>query len=739
MDLTYLYKALMRKKWIIILSVLMGAIAGIAFTVVQKKAYVSTAQYSTGLTQTQKVSLSLTEIMDINQIDSKFSNIVETFKSPNVLGMLAYEVLLHDLESQRPFRTLTVKQKNDTAYRYANVENVKKILKDKLSSMSLLTTYDPEEKRVWDLLSLYEYDEFSISKKLTIERIPHTDFLSVSYSSEKPELSAFVVNTIGVKFKEFYNFLTTTRAKESLTKLDSLSAVKRKQVDSLKARYEKFRTLIGTPNIGDAATAAMSGVQELTTNLTTEESKLNTLNSQLNSVNEQLATINASPITTNHTENYNDEILALREKNRQLSSQLTEKGGVDPDIEAKIRANNAKLLQLSNSAGTSTTSTNSALKTQDRKEELQNTKIQLEASIEASKRNVDLYKRRVDEFNRIAHSGGGAEAIASTYLNDLNNAQKELDKYNNSLFASQDIDVSPDMIFKQTLQGQPAIVPETRHRTLTVLLSAVAMFFLTIFLIIILEFLDNSLRTPFIFNKETKLKLLTAVSKIDLQRKQLKEYFELASDVDRDAPVNTFIENLRKLRFELENCGKKIILVTSLKPKEGKSVILEALANTFSMSKKKILIIDANFSDNSLTRTFNAKPTLETFSLNSQDNAIDKIWGVTSLTNISNTDIIGCNEGNYTPSEILPKNNLFLNIHKIAQHYDFILIEGAALNNHSDCKELSKMVEGIIAVFSSKNSLTELDKESINFLKNNTGNKFIGAVLNNVSEEFLEN
>jgi polysaccharide biosynthesis transport protein len=737
MDLNYLYKALMRKKWLIILSVFMGAAAGIAFTFVQKKSYLSTAQYSTGLTQTQKVSLSLTEIMDINQIDSKFSNIIETFKSPNVLGMLSYETLLHDLESQRPFRTLTAKQKNDTAYRYANIENVKKILRDKLSNMSLLTTYDPEEKKVWDLLSLYEYDEFTLSKKLLIERIPHTDFLSVSFSSEKPELSAFIVNTIGVKFKEFYNFLTTTRAKESLTKLDSLSSVKRKQVDSLKARYEKFRTQIGTPNIGDAATAAMSGVQELTTNLTTEESKLNTLNSQLNSVVEQLATINTTPVTATHTENYNDEIVALREKNRQLSAQLTEKGGVDPDIEAKIKANNNKLLQLSNS--TVATPTNPGLKIQERREQLQNTKLQLEADIEASKRNVALYKSRVDEFSRIAHSGGGNEAIASTYLSDLNNAQKELDKYNNSLFASQDIDVSPDMIFKQTLQGQPAIMPETRHRTITVLLSAVAMFFMTIFLIIILEFLDNSLRTPFIFAKETKLKLLTAVNRIDLQKKQLKEYFELAEDVEREAPTNTFIENLRKLRFELENCGKKIILITSLKPKEGKSTILEALANTFSMSKKKILIIDSNFSDNSLTRTFNAKPTLETFSLNSQDNAIDKIWGVTSLTNISNTDIIGCNEGNYTPSEILPKNNLFLNIHKIAQHYDFILIEGAALNNHSDCKELSKMVEGIVAVFSSKNSLNELDKESINFLKNNTGNKFIGAVLNNVSEDFLEN
>ena len=148
------------------------------------------------------------------------------------------------------------------------------------------------------------------------------------------------------------------------------------------------------------------------------------------------------------------------------------------------------------------------------------------------------------------------------------------------------------------------------------------------------------------------------------------------------------------------------------------------------------MIIDSNFSDNSLTRTFNAKPTLETFSLSAQENAIDKIWGVTTLTNISNTDIIGCSEGNYTPSEVLPKNNLLLNINKIAQHYDLILIERAALDTHADSKELSKFVDGIITVFSSKGVIGEVDKESMHFLKTGTGNKFIGAILNSVSRRF---
>ncbi len=740
MDLTYLFKALLRKKWIIIFSALLGASAGIVFSFFQKRSYVSMAQYTTGFSQTQKVSLSLTEILDVNQVDSRFNNVIETFHSPVVLGMMAYDLLLHDLESPRPFRILTAKQKSDSSYTNVNLEKAKKILRSKLSDMQLLITYDPDEKKVWELIGLYGYGEFSLTKKLNVERVPHTDYLNVSFGSEKPELSAYVVNTIGIKFKEFYTLLTTTRTQESLTKLDSLTLSKTRQVDSLRKRYEDFRAKIGTPNIGDAATAAMGGVQELTTQLTSEQSKYNTLNEQLKSVIEQLNIINAAPVTQTRVEsNNNEEILALKEKNKTLSAQLAQRGGVDQDIQTQIDANTKKIVALSPTiSSTSPTGLSSSQKAQDKKDELQKRKLELEAEISASRQNVALYNTRLEEFQKKAYSGGGAEAVANAMENDLNVAQKDLDKYHNSIFASQDIDVAPDFNFKQTLQGQPPITPESMHRTLIVAIAGLSMLFISILSILILEFLDTSLRTPSFFQKETKMKLLTTINKIDLQRKQLKDYFDVAGAQNSDSSSSLFIGNLRKLRYELENCGKKVILVTSLKPKEGKSTILESLAYTFSMSKKKVLIIDSNFSDNSLTRTFSAKPTLETFSLNVQDNAIDKIWGVTTLTNISNTDIIGCNEGNYTPSEILPKNNLLLNIHKIAQHYDFILIEGAALNNHADSKELSKFAEGIITVFSSKEVIREIDKESIQFLKNGTGNKLIGAVLNNVEEEYLD-
>jgi succinoglycan biosynthesis transport protein ExoP len=255
-------------------------------------------------------------------------------------------------------------------------------------------------------------------------------------------------------------------------------------------------------------------------------------------------------------------------------------------------------------------------------------------------------------------------------------------------------------------------------------------------LIILLDLVDGSLKTPSVFLRNTRLKLLGPVNHVDLRKKDVASLFDVNGNKNKDEQI-LFIENIRKLRFEIEQTGKKIFLFTSNKIGEGKTTLMEALANSFSLTRKKILIIDSNFSNNSLTQKFDAKPSLEKFSVNGERNAYEKFEEIKSETRIPYVEIVGCNYGNYTPSEILPKNNLLDNLKAIAENYDYVFIEGAALNTHSDSKELSKYADGIISVFSARSVLRQTDKESIQFLKH-TGNKYVGAVLNEVQAENID-
>jgi polysaccharide biosynthesis transport protein len=736
MHIIYLLKVLVRRKWTILFCLVLGLAAGFLFRIFSPREYVSTAQYSTGFSQTQKVSLQLTEIFDVNQMDFRINNIIETFKSPIVLAMVSYDLMLHDLDSEHPFRNLKNKEKEDSAFKKADIPKARLILREKLNNLKLLTTYDPQDKMVWDLLILYGYDEDNILRRLTVTNVPKTDYINVSFSSENPELSAYVSNKIGVKFKEFFSSLTSTNTKESLYKLDSLRESKRREVDTLRNKLQRFRDKIGTPNPGDAATAAMAGLQELTSSLTAQQANLNDYRQRLSSIIDQLRELNSNPVgtTASPSNNHGDEILVLRKTNEELASKLALKGGVDQNLQKQIDDNINKINQLSR--GSNAQQVNPGTKDADHKQELIKDKLDLQSAIASTTDNIEMYKSRVEEFRKIAFSGGGQEVVANAYLNDLTIAQKDLEKYNSSIFASQDIDVSPDFNFKQILLGQPPIKPEPAKGLLIMAISGFSMFFLAILFIIILELLDFSLRTPSIFKKETKLDVLSTVGEIQLDKKSLQDFFDFNLQPDRNSNNLSFIESLRKLRFEIERSGKRIILFTSTKPQEGKTVIMESVAHTFSMSKKKVLLIDSNFSNNTLTRDFSAKPTLISFSMNGHE-SVEKVWDITTVTNITNVDMIGCDEGNYSPSEILPKNNLLVHLDKLKQHYDYILIEGAALNTHADSKELMDFVEGVVVVFSVKSTLQETDRESIAFLKSNR-NKFIGAVLNNFDEQNLD-
>jgi Mrp family chromosome partitioning ATPase len=99
-----------------------------------------------------------------------------------------------------------------------------------------------------------------------------------------------------------------------------------------------------------------------------------------------------------------------------------------------------------------------------------------------------------------------------------------------------------------------------------------------------------------------------------------------------------------------------------------------------------------------------------------------------------NIYVIGSEGGDYTPSEILPKENILDKLHLLAPEFDYIFLEGPPLNDFTDSKELLHYVDSVIAIFSATHIIKQIDKESIQFFKEING-KFCGSVLNKVDLE----
>ncbi|QCK13876.1 tyrosine-protein kinase family protein [Mangrovivirga cuniculi] len=99
--------------------------------------------------------------------------------------------------------------------------------------------------------------------------------------------------------------------------------------------------------------------------------------------------------------------------------------------------------------------------------------------------------------------------------------------------------------------------------------------------------------------------------------------------------------------------------------------------------------------------------------------------------------MIGCKTGTDSPSEIFSGRNFDKMLEEFKHQYDYVLLEGAALNDFPDSKELISYVDAVIPVFSADTVLKVIDKESIKYLKTLKG-KLIGSILNKVKTENLK-
>lgn len=726
MDFVYLLRVLLKRKWIIVGSAILAAFIAWYFTKDQPLEYRSIAQVSTGFTTNDVVSVNGEN--NFFEADTKFNNAIVTFTSPTVMSLLSYSVILHDLENpSQAFRKLNNEQKASDVYKAVDINHAKQVFNEKLNSMSVLTSYKPEEKKLLEFLQLYGYDYKSLAGNLNVYRLERTDYIQIDYRSENPELSAFIVNNVYKDFVRYYKFIRTERTSESIDTLQSL--LERKRQDRMEANQKIVAT--GLLNVDDANKSSFDLISSLQQTLDEEQDKLATSQIALRSVNRQLGNAGGPAATVD-----NSELLKLRNQMNAANQEYLNSGSTDQD--ALNRYNNLKA-QYQNKIKSVGEATNSSASLLDKSTLLQR-KSDLEVNIEAAKLHIASLQDKINQLKGSVSNAATRSAQAQSLSKDADLSDKEylelLQKYNTA------VDQSNAAVnnFRQILVAQPAIEPEPSKRFLIVGMAGMAVMVCSILIIVFLTYLDASIKTPSIFSRIVNLKLLALVNFASLKNTDVAQVVANTSSTKDKAAKNRenkFRESLRKFRYEVENSGKKVFLFTSTKKGQGKTTLIQALAYSLSLSKKKVLIIDTNFCNNDLTVQLNGTPVLEKIIADdADDNLIEEIQNASVDVRTGMIYLIGCNGGDYTPSEVLPAKNLLQHLQKLTTVYDYIFLEGPPLNDFSDSKELSQYVDGIVAVFSAKHAIKQIDKESIKFFKNLNG-KFCGSVLNMVQLETL--
>ncbi|MBS1606369.1 MAG: hypothetical protein JST42_27165, partial [Bacteroidetes bacterium] len=600
MEFLYLFRALLRRKWIILICVVVSSTIAFILTRNVKKSYRSTAQLSTRFTVADQPNGAVNYI----QSEFKFGNVIENITSPNVLSLVSYHLLLHDLQSPNPFTVLNPKQQAEAAK--ADKQRVIQNLSAHLESISMLSTTDGTDKQILSLLYIYGYGPDALTGSLKVDRYQKTDYINIDFRSGNPLLSAFVVNTLCDEFRRFYNQTEMQHTDNNVASLDSIVKAKRTVLDQKQQAKEQFMAnnkLVDVNLEGSNKLAQLSAYEnqliEENSNLKNASYRLKQLDDLIrNARNKGQTTVEDPAVATKPTTkpqtgaSANSEYIRLRKQYNDLNNEYIAKGGNDPEMKKRLDGILQSMSRLNVSdgddgGGVTTGGGGGGSATLD---QLTQRRIDAAAEVEASNNKIAGIQAKIDQLRSGLSGMASKGANLDQFDKDIQLASAEYtsakDQLNMALNARESL---PD--FKQTLTGEPALGPEPSKRMLIVIVSGLGAFMIAALVIIFIEFFDNSIRSPSQFERLTGLRLLGAVNRINLkgQENVLKKIAKF--DEEEKARSSTFLELLRKLRYEVESSNKKIFLITSTEPGQGKTMLVQALSYILSLGKKKVLII----------------------------------------------------------------------------------------------------------------------------------------------------
>ena len=180
-----------------------------------------------------------------------------------------------------------------------------------------------------------------------------------------------------------------------------------------------------------------------------------------------------------------------------------------------------------------------------------------------------------------------------------------------------------------------------------------------------------------------------------------------------------------------EQEGCPVIMVTSALQGEGKSITALNLAISYAMTDCKVLIIDCDLRRPKMARLLNARNAVGLSNLIMNPDLRDK---AICHTQINGVDAILSGDIPPNPSELLGSDSMRQLVDRMAERYDYILIDMPPVGIVSDVCVVAEMLDGVLFLVRQNESEKDAVSRSVKQLELANA-KLLGFVMNGVGEE----
>jgi capsular polysaccharide biosynthesis protein len=706
MELGNFLKVLWKHKNLLIIIPLVTII--VSYFLVKNLAdrYVSTTQIATGLVDESSHLLDPTGIAQDQQLNHKFSNLIEIMKLKKLINQVSYRLIIHDLTDPVPFRkpSKLLLSISDAARKHAL-----QIYTDKANHLESLSFYINDEKGLNELLRSMKYDERSLRGNLYAIRDEDSDFILVGYESENAQLSAFVVNTLSTEFIDYYTHTIKKNETDAVEYLSKLVDEKRDTLNSKSNSLRIYKIKNGILNLDDQSKSIFDKTIEYNDRKLQAERELAANTGTINAIDKKFDPQDRQYLEASISK-YNLAVTTTQEQLHLLTDRYV-RSDFNPRYKASIDSLSLKLTQQLNQTSDKYI-TNPLVGKQD----LVRQRAELEINRDLAKYSLSSINSALNELNAKYNRLVPFDATVKKYSFDIDMAMKEymdaLNRFNETNFRL------TNSVKVRLVDKAAPDVAEPSKKMLLIILSGMASFSFCVIILFVIFFFDETIKDPAQLVNSTKLPLLGFLNTVSGGSLDLKKLW----DVEHREKMKQFKELIRSIRFEVDQelHGEKVLAITSLDNHEGKTVLAISLAYSYSMINKKVLLIDGNFLNPTISQTVHPKLYLEDYFKNNPDN-------YNSISN--NINVIGNHGGDITLLEVSDENFIRSKFNELKLKYDIIIIETPPLSSLYKSKEWLLFAYKIIAVFEAGKNIKKSQKEDIKYLRNLNG-KFAGWILN---------
>lgn len=708
MELKEFFKLLVKYKHVLVIVPLVTVI--ISFFLVRnlEDEYVSSSKIATGIVdETRQLLDPLASNIQETKVYGQFSNLMEVMQLKKMIDMVSYQLIIHDLENPKaPFRKL-----GKHFIYFSEADRVKALaaFQGKLQRLEPLSLANKYEDWLNEFLISKGYDERSIRKMLDVKHADYSDFITVSYTSEKAELSAFVVNTLCRGFIAYHTNMVRQNETQAVDYLSKLLVEKRQALDKASARLQQYKIANDVLDLEDQSRSTNDQIVANQDKLLQAQKDMVSNRGAIENIDKQFDPADRKYIEQSVTK-INAAITTTQDQLHAANDNYI-RSGFNPKLKASVDSIQNKLVRQLNQSSDQYIS-DPLLAKQD----LLRQKLTLQVAYNMAKYSMETIERQIEKLNRNFKRLVPLDATVKTYQFAIEVASKEyqdvLNRYNQANLQSKTDAKLIQIEVATPERAQPS------KKMLLVILSGIISGVFCVVILFILFYLDDGIKNPVQLSNRTNLPVLGYLSLISGPSIDLRKLW----DVEHREKMQQFKDLLRAIRFEVDQelNGEKVLAVTSMKEGEGKTLLAISLAYSYSMINKKVLLIDGNFDNPTISETVRPKMFLEDMFKNSPYN---------DEPVINTNSVLGNHGEDITLLEISNEKFIRDKFNELKRAYDVIIIEAPALDAMNKSKEWLLFANKFIAVFESGQNISNGKKQLVKYLQD-ADEKFAGWVLN---------